>query len=155
MRGFWLVEFSNGRLRASHECSVSFVFGLVLSACHTEVASKNVHPPLATSPRPVGSSASYADSSAGQKTAKRCLREVKCGPTERLLSPSVNRTRLLTAFESVKIMASFTLEVMSKLHKGDARRLCLFFLERISRLTHLTSVFFNRSSTLGEPVPRP
>jgi len=30
-------------------------------------------------------------------------------------------------FQSVKIVASFTLEVMSKLHKGDARRLCLLY----------------------------
>ena len=30
VRRFWLVEFSNSRLTASHECSVRFVFGLVL-----------------------------------------------------------------------------------------------------------------------------
>ena len=47
-------------------------------------------------------------------------------------------------------MASFTLEVMSKLHKGDARRLRSYFVEHPSHLTHLTFILFIHSSCLVE-----
>ena len=74
LHGFWQVEFSNGRLGASHQSKDSVMFGLVLLSATTGTADlvtlmiqANQHPPLATSPRPAGPSASSAISSAGQK----------------------------------------------------------------------------------------
>jgi len=71
---FWLVEFSNGRLGASQCFSHSVVFGLALLSTSINTVDlvtlkfqANEHPLLATSPHPVGPSASFANSYTGQK----------------------------------------------------------------------------------------
>ena len=74
LHGFWPVEFSNGRLGASHHSKESVTFGLVLFSATigtgdfvTLKIQANKHPPLAASPHQVGPPASSANSSTGQK----------------------------------------------------------------------------------------
>jgi hypothetical protein len=72
MHGLWTVEFSNGRLRASHYCSDRVVFGYSLPPlCTADLVTQrfqaNEHSLPATFTYPVGPSASSFNSSTAQK----------------------------------------------------------------------------------------
>jgi len=75
------AEFSNGRLGASQHCCNPVMFVLVLSASVNTVDlvtvkfQANTHPPLATSPHPVGPSTRTANSSTGQKPCNAICRD--------------------------------------------------------------------------------
>jgi hypothetical protein len=87
--GFWPVELPNGRLGASHWCSDRVIFSLLLSATVNTVDlvthkfQENQHPPLSTSPHPVGPAASSTNSSTGQNHTLQYIWRAIISPTNK------------------------------------------------------------------------